>query len=473
MRLGCGWGVAASRLARPAGAGSAMKPHLVFWLRPGVAHREVGSWLELIADPRVAGPPFEPEVDGVFLRHRTDVAIVHEHDPARSDGWSSDETALGLDRKFRAIALADRPFPQMLVTDLRATRTVERVEPGQLTSVPLPMSTASSRTPSDWAAEAVSLREAHHVTTGDPAVTIAVLDTGVWPPHPEYSNRLERGFDFVDIIDGAEDFFGDRLDADPDPTDPGVGHGSHVTGLLVARGERMGRGVAPDCRVRPVRVLGALRQGDRLIGAGLVDNINTGIKWAVDHGASVINMSLGIKHEGGGLPHVDVIRYAKAKGVTVVAAAGNDGTQTLYYPGALPGVIAVGAVDRDGEVAHYSTWGDQVDLVAPGTDIWSSWLDDGYGFATGTSQATPFVAGAAALCHSLARRRGCRLGPTQTADLLRATADRANDRFRHPHAGSGRLNVADAVALATYRLEAPPQALRRPEPRPRRELVPV
>jgi subtilisin family serine protease len=433
-----------------------------------VGYRHVGSWLQLLADPSVAGPPLEPEVDGVFLRHQVEVAIVHEHQPARADGWSADEQALGLDRAFRAIALADRPFPPTLVAELRAARTVERVEPGQVTSVPLPMATALSRSPSDWAAEAVSLAEAHQVTTGDPGVTIAVLDTGVWPAHREYGDRLEQGFDFVDIIDGAEDFFGDRLDADPDPTDPGVGHGSHVTGLLVAHGRRMGRGVAPECRVLPVRVLGALRQGERLIGAGLVDNINAGIKWAVDHGASVVNMSLGIRHEGGGLPHVDVVRYAEAKGVTVVAAAGNDGTQTLYYPGALPGVIAVGAVDPDGEVAPYSTWGEQVDLVAPGTDIWSSWLDNGYGFATGTSQATPFVAGAAALCHSLARRRCHRFGLAQTAELLRATADRLDRRFRHPHAGSGRLNVADALTLADYRLETS-RPLHRREPRPGQE----
>jgi hypothetical protein len=109
-----------------------------------------------------------------------------------------------------------------------------------------------------------------------------------------------------------------------------------------------------------------------------------------------------------------------------------------------------------------------VDLVAPGTDIWSSWLDNGYGFATGTSQATPFVAGAAALCHSLARRRGHRFGLAQTAELLRATADRLDRRFRHPHAGSGRLNVADALTLADYRLETS-RPLHRREPRPGQE----
>lgn len=447
-----------------------MKPHLIFWLRRGVRHREVASWLELTAGPGVAGPPFQPEIDALFLRYRVEVAIAYEHEPARTDGWSADERSYGLDRKFRVIALADKPFPADLVAELRALPTVEHVDGGRITSVGLPLMSSLSRTPSDWAAEAVRLPEASEITSGDLGVTIAVLDTGIWPAHREYGDRLRAGFDFVDIIDGADLFLGDRLDADADPTDPGVGHGSHVTGILVAKGEQMGRGVAPACRVMPVRVLGALRQGDRLIGAGLVDNINAGIKWAVDHGASVINMSLGIRHEGGGLPHTDVVQYAAAKGVTVVAAAGNDGGQTLYYPGALPGVIAVGAVDRDDNVATYSTWGWQVDLVAPGTDIWSSWLDGGYAFATGTSQATPFVSGAAALCQSLARRQQQRFRPAEVADLLQATADRADQRFKNPHAGNGRLNVVDALRLAQYRLETParlgPDGLR-----PRRQLV--
>jgi len=346
-------------------------------------------------------------------------------------------------------------FELALIDALRHLEVVERCDPGQLAEVTIPLATSMARAPSSWAGDAIGLAEAHRTTTGHPEVTIAVLDTGVQPDHPEYADRLVGGFDFVDIIDNSIEFFADRLNADPDPTDPGVGHGSHVTGIVVAKGRRMLEGVAPGCRVLPVRVLGALRQGDRLVGAGLVDNINAGIRYAVEQGADVINMSLGIRHEGGGLPHVDVIRTALAEGVSVVAAAGNDGTSTLYYPGALPGVIAVGAIDQDGEVAHYSTWGDQVDLVAPGTEIYSSWLDGGYGFATGTSQATPFVAGALALCQSLAQASGARLSPQQLAEILSATCDRAGPRFKERRAGLGRLNLPDALALTQFRLDNP------------------
>ena len=429
----------------------------------------VGSWLQAIDDPAVAGPPFQPDVDRVLATYPGGVLVAHEHDPARTDGWAAEEKAVGLDRAFRVVSLGGRPFDAALLDALRALSVVERVEPGAVATSPIPLATSMSRQPSDWAGEVIGLAEAHEVTTGREDVIIAVLDTGVDPAHPEYAWLLP-GFDFVDILDGADTFLGDRVDADPDPTDPGVGHGSHVTGILTAKGARMARGMAPGCRILPVRVLGAMRQDGRVIGAGLVDNINTGIKWAVDHGADVINMSLGIRHEGGGLPHVDVVRYAESKGVSVIAAAGNDGTDTLYYPGALPGVLAVGAVDQDGSVAPYSTWGAQVDIVAPGTEIWSSWLDAGYAFATGTSQATPFVTGAAALCQSLARTRGDRLSVGQVSSVLTETADREDRQFKTLRAGRGRRNVPDALRLTAHRLEASHRT-DSPGPVTRRELI--
>src|SRR5690606_16774976 len=116
-----------------------------------------------------------------------------------------------------------------------------------------------------------------------------------------------------------------------------------VAGIIAGVGLNMPRGVAVGCSIIAVRTLATLRTENGPAGAGIVDNINSALKWAVDQGAHVINASLGIKHTGGGLPHEDVIRYALSRGATVVAASGNDGTTEKYYPGALPGVIAVGA----------------------------------------------------------------------------------------------------------------------------------
>jgi thermitase len=211
-------------------------------------------------------------------------------------------------------------------------------------------------------------------------------------------------------------------------------------------------GVVPECKVLPVRVLGAMQQGARRVGAGLIDNINVGIKWAVDQGADVINMSLGIRHTDGGLPHADVIDYARRKGVTVVAAAGNDGQEELYYPGALPYVLAVGAVDEGGDVARYSTFGPQVSFVAPGTNIYSTYLDGRYAFSTGTSHATPFVTGACALLKSMARARGRTLTDGQTKHVLKHTADRIGTTFKDKHAGFGLINLFDAARLLDHKL---------------------
>ena len=258
------------------------------------------------------------------------------------------------------------------------------------------------------AGELIGLDVARAFTRGAPEVHVAVLDTGVNLDHHELGGKLLPGEDFVDL-EGLDTtgFIGDFMGYDDVPEDE-VGHGTHVSGIIAARGIQMDEGVAPDCRIIPVRVLATMKSGNRLVGAGIIDNINTGIKWAVDNGAHIINMSLGIRHAGGGLPHEDVIRYALSKNVTVVAASGNDGSAERYYPGALPGVIAVGAVDQDGVVTPFTSYGASITVVAPGTNIYSSFAHNTYAFASGTSQSAPFVTGAAALLHSFARKAGRR-----------------------------------------------------------------
>ena len=190
----------------------------------------------------------------------------------------------------------------------------------------------------------------------------------------------------------------------------------------------------------------------RLVGAGIVDNINTGIKWAVDNGADVINMSLGIRHTGGGLPHEDVVRYALSKNVVVVAASGNDGTSERYYPGALPGVFAVGAVDSNGAVTNFTSYGANITVVAPGLNIYSSFAHNSYAVASGTSQASPFVAGSIALAKSYALEQGQKLTANEIHYLLKNTSDKVNSRLRDEHAGYGLLNLADAFKLLNHLL---------------------
>jgi thermitase len=236
---------------------------------------------------------------------------------------------------------------------------------------------------SDWPGALIHLPYAHAFTKGREDIQVAILDTGVDLDHPEVAGRFVARKDVVDFegLDTSS-FIGDLLQADDDPEDE-VGHGTHIAGIIGGRGQRIPEGVCSGCRLMAVRVLATMTQNGRRFGAGLIDNINLGIKWAVDNGADVINMSLGVRHEHGGLPHADVIQYALRKGVSVIAAAGNDGTNNKYYPGALPGVLAIGAVDHDGQVAPFSSYGARISFLAPGTEILSSYRDGGYAASSG------------------------------------------------------------------------------------------
>ena len=430
-----------------------MKRHLDVKVKPGVSAPDAPYWENAIGDKSGTDVVLDRDVARLLARYALPVIVTRAYAPS-GQAWSNDEIASGLDRVYRLVLMEDREIPPQLIRDISLVPTIEYARIGAVghTELPHPEVAEMSVSTDARSREAIYLEEAQQYSRGDASIIVAVLDTGVWLHHPEFAGQLIQGRDFVDILDGAGAFFGDFLDADDDPTDA-VGHGTHVTGIVAGAGKAMPRGVVPRCRILPVRVLGALKQGDKKVGAGLIDNINVAIKWAVDQGARVINMSLGVRHTGGGLPHQDVVDYARRKGVTIIAAAGNDGQQALYYPGALPHVIAVGAVDGTGVVAPFSTFGPQVSFVAPGTNIYSTYLDDDYAYSTGTSHATPFVTGVAALLASYAKEKyGARLSDAQIKHVLKSSADRVDGAFKHPKAGFGRINALDAVKLLEHRL---------------------
>lgn len=428
-----------------------MKNHLIVWIDQGKDIIDIPFWGDLIKNDKLKADSFYPEIESLFQKYNVPVLYSKEYKPDLKQ-WSADEVKSGLDRVFRIVLKEDRKFPPGLLSEISLVPYVRKVKPGEIgvANIPTRVSEAQALTKVD-PASLIFLKEAHAFSSGNPAVKIAVLDTGVDNTHAEIRDALLPGKDFVDIIDGAEKFIGDYLGYDADPHDD-VGHGTHVCGILAARGLKMAKGVVPSCKVIPVRVLGALSKGDSVVGAGLIDNINTGIKWAVDQGADVINMSLGIKHEGGGLPHQEVIRYALSKGVTIVAASGNDGTRDLYYPGALPGVIAVGAVDMNDQLAGFSTYGVHVSFVAPGAGIISSYPGDKYSMSSGTSQASPYVAGAIALLKSVALNAGRKLKDNQVKYILKHTSDRLGGQFKDMKSGYGRINLLDAIKLLKYKL---------------------
>lgn len=432
-----------------------MKPHLVIKASASFYVPTMPFWGDVALGKSKASSSFSTHVDRLFQEFNLDFIVTSEY-PKKHDNWTDDEIKAEINRFYRIILLEETNFPPALLNRLELLPEIEQVKLGGITSTPLPELTLSLGKQDsqryDKARKAIGLDKVSRDTLGDPSVIVAVLDTGIQLKHPELQHCLLPGYDFVDIIAGANEFVGDFLGYDTDPDDE-VGHGTHVAGVIAAKGIHMSPGVVPNCKILPVRVLGAMQRGNDRVGAGLIDNINSGIKWAVDQGAQVINMSLGIVHEGGGLPHEEVVNYAKGKGVTIVAATGNDGQNAKYYPSSLPHVIGVGALDKEMvHAATFSTFGDQVDFVAPGTDIFSTHIDGKYAFSSGTSHSTPFVTGAIALLKSYAKQKGKSLNDQQIKYILKHSSDKLGKNFKDLKAGYGMLNLEDALQMVKYKL---------------------
>lgn len=223
-------------------------------------------------------------------------------------------------------------------------------------------------------------------------VVIAIVDTGIDLDHPEFAGRLVPGYDWVDDDDSPNDE---------------NGHGTHVAGSAAAIGNNnLGVvGMAPEAKIMPLKVLG----GD---GSGSGEDVAAAIVWAADHGADVINLSLGGSSDLLGRlfnkidSSNDAISHATDKGAVVIAAAGNDDTYLTAYNPETP-VLVVNATNELGEAARFSNFGDPRAVAATGARIVSTaptyptmiWPDgtDGYGVLDGTSMASPHVAGIAAL----------------------------------------------------------------------------
>lgn len=430
-----------------------MKYHLILKLfRSLVEQPPIPYWIDFINDKTVTRETATREIDKVMSDLGIKFWLTKEH---RLTGPmpSPEELKQGMERTYRLIFQRGYDLLADLIERIRQLPSVEEAHSLEVGEADIPPHiSASASLEQGRARDLIQLSFARALTRGSPQVRIAVLDTGVNLDHPELRGKIIRRADFVDLegLDTSS-FVGDYKGYDEIPEDE-VGHGTHVSGIVAGKGVQMDEGVAPGCGLMAVRVLATMKQGSRNVGAGIVDNINAGIKWAVDNGAHVINMSLGIKHVGGGLPHEDVIRYALSKNVAVVAASGNDGTAERYYPGALRGVFAVGAVDTLGNVAGFTSYGANIYVVAPGMNIYSSFAHGGYAFASGTSQASPFVAGAIGLLQSYAMERGKRLSNQDIAYILKNTSDRVDQRLRNIQAGYGLLNLADAFKLLAHSL---------------------
>ena len=307
---------------------------------------------------------------------------------------------------------------------------------------------------SQWGLTKINAPAAWDISTGSGSVVVGVIDSGCDLDHPELAPLLVNGYDMVDL--GANPtpppgwrFEGDFSGRDAIPEDE-VGHGTHVAGTIAALSNNgvQVAGVGWQTKIMPIKALTRMvRISDgRVSGVGSSADVAAAIRWAADNGAHVINMSLGA--DASTSVESSAVAYAIGKGVVVVAAMGNDGTANPSYPAAYPGVVAVGAVDSADKKASFSQTGSHISLVAPGVGILSTYLAGGTTTMSGTSMATPHVAGVAALIKAV---KPSATG-AEIADILRDTArplrDAAADPVPNNAYGHGCLDAQAALVKA-------------------------
>jgi Subtilase family/Bacterial Ig domain len=288
---------------------------------------------------------------------------------------------------------------------------------------------------SQWGLPKIAAPLSWELSSGSPAAPVALLDTGVDASHPDLAGQLLPGYDFVN--------------GDADPSDDN-GHGTRMAGIIAAlrdNGEGIS-GVAPGTRILPVKVLGS-------DGTGLYSAVASGITYAVDHGARIVNLSLV-----GSAPSdllQSAIDYATAHGVVTVAASGNSGSSDPTYPAASNGVVAVGATNWQDERPAFSNYGDWVALSAPGEDVVTTSLGGTYASSTGTSPAAAFTSGAFALL--LAADPG--LTRQEAINRMLAGAADLGSTGWDPYFGWGRVD--SYAALVPGQVGSPGPDSKRPE----------
>jgi thermitase len=219
-----------------------------------------------------------------------------------------------------------------------------------------------------WGVNKIEAPQAWQITRGDQSIIVAVLDTGIDKNNQDLADRVVAKVNFTDS-----------------PTsDDLYGHGTHMAGTIIA--------IAPECRLMNVKVADDMGRCEPAVVA-------RGIIWAVDHGARVINMSLAMIAS----PNLEeAVNYAWSKGAIIIAAAGNKGGSEPSYPAYYSNCLAVAGTNKNDSLALLSSYGDWVDVAAPGFNIYSELPQNQYGYKTGTSAAGAHVSGIAALVFSVA-----------------------------------------------------------------------
>ena len=347
------------------------------------------------------------------------------------------KTVKGAAAARKTVATAQKnPNLLSVELDVRQHLLAEEVSPTSAPGAGSQVGIASTNDPywsSMWGLSKLRAETAWQTSRGA-GVKVAVVDTGV--------SATQNDLPANQILTGT-----DASGSGGNGRNDGHGHGTHVAGTIVASvGNGIGiAGLAPDALIIPVKVLSDS-------GSGSSVGVANGIRWAADHDADIISMSLG----GGYSSTIAVqVAYAIANGVTVIAAAGNERSQgsPVSYPAALPGVVAVAATDSNNSYASFSNAGSYVDISAPGVGIWSTLPNNGFAAWSGTSMATPHVSAVAALVLSQAASAQVSV-PVDL--LLTGTATDLGAVGRDDDFGAGLVNPVAALAAVGGSAETAP-----------------
>lgn len=330
-----------------------------------------------------------------------------------------------------SVALLDAKGVDMLESDSRVLRVEDDAIAFALGKVEVTGKGAPTPVqPSEVLPWGVGRIDADYVWGGVPTtgsgINVAVIDTGIDLVHPDLTANIKGGYNAISPTKSAND---------------DNGHGTHVAGIIGALDNTVGVvGVAPTVNLYAVKVLNRN-------GSGYFSDIIEGIDWAVAHNINVINMSLGASSDVQAF-HDAVIRAHDA-GIVIVAAAGNDSGGAVNYPGAYPEVIGVSATDSNDLVAAFSSVGPEVDLAAPGASVYSTYKGGVYRTLSGTSMASPHVAGAVALLLSVPSKCDAdtsgACSPDEVKARLETTAIDLGLPGRDSQYGAGLLNIWNAL----------------------------
>ncbi|WP_231507841.1 S8 family serine peptidase [Bacillus sp. UNC41MFS5] len=325
-----------------------------------------------------------------------------------------EETPLG-DEDFSLVKVRPGANLTTIAKQLLMSKQVALVEPNyKYKKAYLPKEPSYSR---QWYLTKLQLPKAWDKTKGSSKITVAVIDGGVQKDHPDLKGKIVSPYN---AVNGSSSYYPDE-------------HATHVAGIIAGSINKFGiAGIAPNVKIMPINVF----QGDQASS----DTVIRAIYYAVAHHADVINMSLGDDSYSDLLE--SATKYARSKGVVLVAAAGNSSTYMPMYPAASEGVLGVSATDRNDRIASFSNYGHYIDLAAPGVDIYSSIAGSTYASYDGTSMAAPMVSGIAALV----RTKNPFLSPSQVETILKKSTVDLGSRGWDEDFGYGRIDAYKAVS---------------------------